>query len=121
MKALLIIAHGSRRQQSNEEVINIANKIKAYKQHDFDIVEPAFLELARPLIAEGIEQCVKSGAKEIVVSPYFLNSGKHVTEDIPNIIAEVKAAHPDIIIEVTPHVGSSPIMLDLILKTASGS
>lgn len=121
MKALLIVAHGSRRQQSNDEVINIANQLRSYKQHGFDIVEHAFLELATPQIADGIEQCVKSGAKEIVVSPYFLNSGKHVTEDIPNIIAEVKTAHPEIIIKVTPHVGSSPIMLDLILKTASGS
>ncbi|MAX50520.1 MAG: cobalamin biosynthesis protein CbiX [Methylophaga sp.] len=121
MKALLIIAHGSRRQASNDEVKKIATQIREHGQHDFDMVESAFLELAYPLIPEGIEHCVKSGAKQIVVSPYFLNSGKHVTEDIPEIIADVKAAHPDIIIEVTPHVGSSPIMLDLILQTASGS
>lgn len=119
MKALLIIAHGSRRQASNDEVHSIAAQIREHGQHEFDIVESAFLELASPLIPEGIDKCVALGASEIIVSPYFLNSGKHVTEDIPNIITQVKLAYPDIAIHVTRHVGSSPIMLDLILTTAS--
>ncbi|WP_330109886.1 CbiX/SirB N-terminal domain-containing protein [Methylophaga thalassica] len=119
MKALLIIAHGSRRHQSNDEVTNIAKQIRTYEEHDFDIVESAFLELAETLIPTGIERCIKSGAKEIIVVPYFLNSGTHVTKDIPEIISAQKSLYPDINITLTRHLGASPVMLDLILQTAS--
>lgn len=119
MKALLIIAHGSRRQKSNDEVTQIAKELSEHTKHDFDLVESAFLELASPLIPDGIEQCIKSGAREIIVLPYFLNSGRHVTEDIPQIIAAQKARYPDTKITLRPHIGASSIMLDLILRMAT--
>lgn len=119
MKALLVIAHGSRRQQSNQEVIDLAAILSKRPEHDFDIVVPAFLELADILIPDGVETCAKAGATEITVLPYFLNSGKHVTRDIPEVITAIKPQYPDIDIKVTQHIGASPVMLDLILKTAS--
>ncbi|MEC9314794.1 MAG: CbiX/SirB N-terminal domain-containing protein, partial [Pseudomonadota bacterium] len=79
MKALLIVAHGSRRQASNQEVIALAEQLRNSQQTDFDLVEAAFLELADPSIPEGIAQCVSQGANEVIVFPYFLNSGRHVT------------------------------------------
>ncbi len=119
MKALLIIAHGSRRQKSNDEVIQIADKLSKQTGQDFDLIESAFLELAAPLIPDGIEQCIQAGAKEIIVLPYFLNSGRHVTEDIPQIIAEQKKRYPHTEIILRPHIGASPIMLELILHMAT--
>lgn len=118
MKALLIVAHGSRRQESNQEVIDLANTIANRDDHDFDLVEPAFLELADTLIPDGIENCAKAGATDIIVMPYFLNSGKHVTRDIPEVITAIKPQYADINIMVTSHIGASPVMLDLILQTA---
>ena len=86
MKALLLVAHGSRRKQSNDEVVALAEKLKNSCGEQYDIVKSAFLELADVLIPEGIEQCISDGATSIIVLPYFLNSGRHVFEDIPNII-----------------------------------
>lgn len=119
MKALLLIAHGSRRPQSNQEVIDLAAILSTRADHDFDIVVPAFLELAETLIPDGVETCAKAGATEITVLPYFLNSGKHVTRDIPEVITAIKPQYPDIIIRVTEHIGASAVMLDLILQTAN--
>lgn len=119
MKALLIVAHGSRRQASNQEVFNLAQSISTRSDHDFDVVEAAFLEIADKLIPDGIEQCAKAGATEIIVMPYFLNSGKHVTQDIPEVITAIKSQYPDITIHVTKHLGASPVMADLVLQTAT--
>lgn len=118
MKALLIIAHGSRRTASNTEVEQLAQQLSQRHDCSFDIVEAAFLELADTLIPDGIERCVRAGATEIIVTPYFLNSGKHVTQDIPAVISTIKPHYPDIRIHLTPHVGASNVMPDLILETA---
>lgn len=119
MNALLIVAHGSRRQASNQEVFDLAQSLSGRADNRFDLVKAAFLEIADTLIPDGIEQCAKAGATEIVIMPYFLNSGKHVTQDIPNVIIAIKPQYPDISIQVTPHIGASSVMADLVLQTAS--
>ena len=81
--ALLLVAHGSRRAASNTEVAQLAEQLQFNLQGDFAMVEAAFLELAGPSIPEGIQLCAESGVKNIVVLPYFLNTGRHVAEDIP--------------------------------------
>ncbi|HDZ16476.1 hypothetical protein LCGC14_0670460 [marine sediment metagenome] len=121
MNALLVIAHGSRRKKSNEEVNALAQLIRAQNSNDFDIVESAFLELADVLIPEGIERCVNAGATHITITPYFLNSGRHVTEDIPHEVNQVRPLYPNVTIQVTPHVGASSSMLSLIIQTAKQS
>ncbi len=42
MKALLLIAHGSRRDASNREVIELADKLVALAGNDFDLVRGCF-------------------------------------------------------------------------------
>jgi sirohydrochlorin ferrochelatase len=39
-----------------------------------------------------MRRCIALGADEIVVVPYFLSSGQHVTIDIPEQVAGVKSA-----------------------------
>jgi len=78
MKALLLVAHGSRRKESNDEVILLAKRLKNECSQQYSIVNAAFLELSEALIPDGIKQCVTDGASSIVVLPYFLNSGRHV-------------------------------------------
>lgn len=118
MKALLIIAHGSRRQRSNDEVIELAEQLKSECAEHYDIVQAAFLELADTLIADGIENCVKDGATHITVLPYFLNSGRHVTEDIPHDVDVVRPKFPDVQIFIADHIGASSAMIGM-LKTAA--
>jgi len=119
MKALLLVAHGSRRAKSNDEVIAMAKKLKKHCLGDFDIVSPAFLELAEVLIPDGIRQCVDDGATSIIVLPYFLNSGRHVIEDIPEIVNAEKEHYPDVSIKISSHLGASELMMDVLISTAN--
>ena len=119
MKALLLIAHGSRRQQSNDEVVVLAEKLKNNCSEQYSIVHAGFLELAQTLIPDGIKKCVEDGATEIIILPYFLNSGRHVVEDIPNIVNETKPEFPDVDIKVAQHLGASALMMDLLIASAN--
>lgn len=118
MKALLIVAHGSRRAASNREVIDLAESLQRHQHNDFDLVEAAFLELAEPSIPDGISHCVKQGANDVTVFPYFLNSGRHVTEDIPAEVTKGQSEHPSVKITLSRHLGSAEIMPELVLNTA---
>lgn len=119
MKALVLVAHGSRRKQSNDEVILLAKKLKNNCSECYKIVNVAFLEFADILIPDGINKCVVEGATSIVMLPYFLNSGKHVVEDIPNIVRTCLAQYPDIEISIAPHIGASPLMMNLLISSVN--
>jgi len=118
MKALLIVAHGSRRQTSNEEVRQITAQVEKLAGDDFDWVGSGFLELAGPSIPQGIQQFIDAGATEVVVLPYFLSAGRHVAEDIPAQIEQVQVLNPQVIITQTSYLGSANGVGDLLLGLA---
>lgn len=118
MNALLLVAHGSRRQQSNNEVTALTDKLRNSCHDDYKIVHSGFLELATPSIPEGIESCINDGATQVTILPYFLNSGRHVVEDVPDIVVEAKNRHPEVDIIVAPHLGASPLMVELLVESA---
>ena len=121
MKALLLVAHGSRRKQSNDEVIVLAERLKKNCSDQYAIIHAGFLELAETLIPDGIRRCVDDGATSIVVLPYFLNSGRHVVEDIPGIVDECRSDYPGADIRIARHLGSSDMMMDLLITTANAA
>lgn len=115
---LLIVAHGSRREASNDEVRRLAGRVRDLCTAGFDHVEVAFLELAEPGIPEGLAHCLAKGASEIVVFPYFLAAGTHVALDIPEAISAFELDHPDIRVHLTPHLGASEALPKTILAVA---
>jgi len=121
MKALLLIAHGSRRKQSNDEVVVLAERLKQKCSEQYGIIHAGFLELAETLIPDGIKKCVDDGATSIIVLPYFLNSGRHVVVDIPNIVAAARPEYPGVDIKIAQHLGASELMLELLITTANAT
>lgn len=119
MRYLLIIAHGSRRMASNDELRAVAHKFD-FLDHNFDKVGTAFLELDEPSIPQGLINAIEQGAKEIVVLPYFLSAGRHVAEDIPAEVMSVQKDYPNVIIKIAPYLGASDRMPEILLMQANG-
>ena len=120
MKALLVVAHGSRREASNEEVRRLCERIRNEDGVEFDLVEAAFLELAQPLIPEGIGRCIAEGASEVVVMPYFLSAGRHVSEDIPAEVEKARRLHPQAAIHLAPYLGAADAVAKVIVNLTGG-
>jgi len=117
-KALVVVAHGSRREASNEEVRALAERLAQLPDNDYDSVTAAFLELAEPLIPDGVVQAIDAGAQEVVVLPYFLSAGRHVASDIPAEVDKAVSRRPNARIRIAPYVGSMDSMTDLMMRTA---
>jgi sirohydrochlorin ferrochelatase len=115
MKALLIVAHGSRRKASNDEVRALTEAVASHPDNGYQKVACAFLELAEPSIPDGLRELIHGGAQDITVVPYFLSAGRHVAEDIPEEVGKVTAEFPDLPIRVAPYLGASNTMAGLLL------
>lgn len=116
MNCLLLVAHGSRMPETNDEIRRLAEGMRERIGDRYDSVAHCFLEFAEPLFPEALEGCIKSGCREIVVLPYLLAVGRHVTRDIPDTIREKESEHPDLKVRLTPYIGSAEGMLDLIVS-----
>ena len=114
--ALLLIAHGSRREESNDEVRELTRQLS--KESGFTLVDCAFLELAQPDIVSGGESLIARGASELTVVPYFLVAGRHVVTDVPEEVEKLRMANPGVSIHITEHLGASDAMVGLILQRA---
>ena len=75
-----------------------------------------FLELAEPSIADGIQRYAAEGVNEIVLLPYFLSAGKHIAQDIPEIVAEQRNRYPHIDMQLCDYLGKRPEMEDLLMR-----
>ena len=117
-RALIIVAHGSRRASSNEEVRLLGERLRDVKGKEYSLVMTSFLEFARPSLEESILWCLENGASEIVILPYFLASGNHVTLDIPEVVEKIQALHPKVNMVLKEHIGSASGMVSLLRDLA---
>lgn len=113
MKAVLLISHGSRSSKTKQEVVRLIKRLKPLS--GVEIFEYAFLEIESPSIPEGIDTCVHQGAMEVTILLNFLNSGRHVDEDIPRILKEVKQKHPNVKFRITSPIGQHPKIDELFV------
>lgn len=114
MQAILLAAHGSRRAASNDEVRALTTHIAELLGESVPLVDAAFLELAKPSIAEGLESLIQRGATEIQIFPYFLAAGRHVVQDIPAEMAPIIAKYPQVTLRVATHLGANAALPQLI-------
>lgn len=121
MKALLLIAHGSRREASNQEVRDLALRLGQVAGERFDIVVPAFLELAEPDIPTGVDRCVEVGATQVIAVPYFLAAGRHVVTDIPEELAKAQRRHPRLDLRQSAYLGRHDAIINILLALAQES
>ena len=117
MKALVVIAHGSRRHASNEEVTFLANQLAGILKDEYPLVGVGFLELAEPLIPDALETVIAQGATDIRIFPYFLSAGRHVVVDVPGDVQKVQEKHPDVAMTMLTHLGALPGLKQFIASS----
>ena len=120
MLHLLLVAHGSRREQSNQEIQTLAARLRN-KSGRFADVDCAFLEIAEPSIPEGLRRQIGKGATHIIVMPYFLSAGRHVSDDIPAEIAKISAEFPAVNICMAAYLGASEQISAIVMQQANAA
>lgn len=117
MRSILLIDHGSVREEANHMLVCMANLLQHMVGDDV-LVNFAHMELAEPTIAQGFAACVRDGATDIVAFPYMLSPGKHSTRDIPRMVAEAAAEFPGVTYCVTEAFGMSALLAEVVARRA---
>ncbi len=112
--AVLLIAHGSRRQEANDDLLRLADAVR--KQVRYQMVEVAYLEIASPTIPDGARRCIEQGACRVLMLPYFLSAGAHVVDDLKRHQRELVSAFPDVSIELCRPLGLHPLLIEVVLQ-----
>lgn len=110
----MLVAHGSRRQASNQEVELLVEQLRQRLSGKFERVEGAFLELAEPAVDQQLCELAAAGIEEIVILPYFLAAGKHVEHDLPELLEQTRKQYPQCQLTLLNHIGLLPGLLSLI-------
>lgn len=113
---IIICDHGSRREQSNDSLVDVAERFANRFSSEYEIVEPAHMELAMPDIEAAYANCVGRGATHIVVLPLFLAKGKHWTRDIPSLTNQASGRFPGTTYQIAAPLGIDDLLLDLLKK-----
>lgn len=117
MEHIVLIGHGSPRKDANriEVVGSLLHRIM-HPGCSGGCVKVAYLQFAEPGIAEALDACIREGARKIIVHPFFLSAGMHVTADIPALLDEARGRYPGVEIVYTEPLGIHEKLAHVVIE-----
>jgi len=111
-RGLILFAHGARDPQWRTPFERLRQMAQA--QLAAVDVRLAFLELMTPSLADAVRQLAQGGCGDITVVPVFLGQGGHVRRDLPALLAQLRADHPQLLLRAADAVGEDASVLQAI-------
>ncbi|MBT9162412.1 MAG: precorrin-8X methylmutase [Dehalococcoidia bacterium] len=116
---VIILAHGSRSKQTINEILGIfdamVHRVRAILTPEVE-VEWAALQFNHPNLEEAAESLIARGIEKVVILPYFLFPGRHVVEDIPSFVEELRQTYPEVQFLLANALGVEESLIDLVVK-----
>lgn len=116
--AVLLVTSGSKHREANADVFKAARLLSDHV--DADIVEVAFLRLARPFMQDAVHRCAMLGARRVVVLPLFLNTGL-LARRVPRKLVWLRRQFPELELIEVGHLGVDPSLVDVLVQRALAS
>ncbi len=113
---ILLFAHGSRDALWRAPIEAVAAHMR--ERQPGVQVRCAYLELCEPSLPDAASAFVAAGCRHLRIFPLFLGVGKHAREDLPLLVANIKASHPDVSVELLATAGESPALIALMAELA---
>jgi sirohydrochlorin cobaltochelatase len=111
--AVLVVGRGSSDPDANSDLSKIARLF--YEGRSYPVVESAYVSMTKPDVAEGLDRCLKLGARHVVVFSYFLFTG--VLEERIRRQAETFAlANPGVELRYAGYFGPDELVANLVVE-----
>jgi sirohydrochlorin cobaltochelatase len=111
--AVLIVGRGSSDPDANSDLSKIARLL--YEGRPYPVVERAYVSMTPPDVANGLDRCLKLGAKRIVIFSYFLFTGV-LEERIRGQSRAFAEANPGVEVQYAGYFGPDPSLADLVVE-----
>ena len=116
--AIVLFGHGARDPEWAGPMRRIRDTVLA--RADAPKVELAFLEFMQPTLPDAIVRIAATGVQRIAIVPIFLGQGGHLKRDLPILLEQVRAAHPECEITLAAAVGESASVIAAMADYATG-
>lgn len=117
MQGLLLVDHGSRRAESNEQLDIVVFRVRQLLGPGV-LVAGAHMEIATPNIEQQVAHMAASGVTDLVVMPYMLAPGRHAAADIPRLASEAARSCPQLTVRVAECLGVDDVLAQLAIRRA---
>ena len=116
--AIILIAHGSPDPDWRRPIDGMADRLREQSSAE---VLTAFLGFLEPDLGTAVADLAARGHTDILVLSAFLSpGGKHIKRDVPELVATVAAAHPDITLQLRPGaLGAEPEVVEALAAAAA--
>ena len=111
--AILLIARGGSDPYANGDFYKITRLL--WEKLDVPIVESAFMGVTTPSVEQGIERCLRLGAKKIVMLPYFLFTGV-LMERMAKMVQQFTEQYEDVDFLLANYFGYHPNLKKVLLE-----
>ena len=111
--AILLIARGGSDPYANGDFYKITRLL--WEKLDVPIVESAFMGVTTPTVEQGIERCIRLGAKKIVMLPYFLFTGV-LMERMAKMVEQFTEQYEDVDFLLANYFGYHPNLKKVLLE-----
>jgi sirohydrochlorin ferrochelatase len=113
-EAIILLGHGSRIPGAGEGMEQVAKRMR--EKLGQEIIEICYMSKLGPHFPEVFERCVDMGVTKIVVVPYFLHSGLHLIEDIPDLLRDKARKYPHVKLILGKNLGFDECLVDLVIR-----
>lgn len=121
-ESILLLGHGSPRKDANKlEQVGTMLHSMLHRGCGENCVKVAYLQFAKPGIMDTIREVVAQGAKKVILHPFFLSSGMHVTKDIPEMIDQARQRYPGVDFIYTEPLGIHEKLAHIVMERISAA
>ncbi len=114
--ATVLLGHGSRRGSATDEGLQ---EICAQVQRVLGPLHPVLLagwEFTQPSLPDVLAQLARRRVEAVVVAPVFLFDGRHIVEEIPELLEAESRRYPGLHIVLARTLGLDPRLISLAVR-----
>jgi sirohydrochlorin cobaltochelatase len=116
--AIVLVAHGSPDPDWRRPIVALAERLR--EREPARAVVVAYLGFLEPSFPQAVARLCAQGHRALLVLSAFLSpGGKHIKEDVPRLVDEQRAAHPEVRIELRAGaLGAEPEVVEALAEAA---
>jgi sirohydrochlorin cobaltochelatase len=115
-RGLMLFAHGARDPRWAQPFEAVARSVR--ERAPALVVQLAYLEFMAPGLVDAGHALAEAGCTRVDVVPLFLGAGGHVRKDLPLLLAELAALHPQVTWQLRTAIGEVDSVIDAMAQAA---
>ncbi|MCL2632222.1 MAG: CbiX/SirB N-terminal domain-containing protein [Coriobacteriia bacterium] len=113
MECVLVVAHGSRARETEDAFDAVIDMVRELLPETH--IVSTYMQLSDRTLEQTVAELVRDGVSDIRIVPYFLFTGVHIKQDIPEMIKRFGEKYPAINIDLGQPLGVDRRLAEIVV------